>query len=227
MIAPNKIKIMAGCDSQQSDHPADYMCIGPKQMVEAWWAAGGGAMDGKETRRQTQGKIAATKHWLSQAEEHFGKEAPIRGQMDLLLAEAELRSTRETCRRRNGSWHSRLFRHSIAFGLAAILVLAGTGGALWWWRDDGSTPNLRQPVTGSVVPAASVEPAPVTQISAAAVAKTETPSPAVVETKSSVQEVKTEQQPAGRAPAAAVLSPEEMNRLIQTAGQTLRGRTKQ
>ena len=56
--------------------------------------AGGEKVD-RESRKKICGRIQATKHWLTRAEKHFGQDASVRGEMDLLLAEAELRSTRE------------------------------------------------------------------------------------------------------------------------------------
>lgn len=175
---------------------------------------------------KAQGKIQATKRWLNRAEEHFGRNAAVRGQMDLLLAEAELRSTRETVSKEPGRTSLNYLQQSIAFGLAAILVVAGMSGAWWLWRDGGSAEKL--PKHG-VVPSLSVVPAisaPVSDKSAAAETQPENAPATVVETTKPVQEVKKTEQSTVREPAASTVSEEEMKRLIQAAGQTLRGRTK-
>ena len=176
---------------------------------------------------KTQVKIRAVKHWLTQAEQHFDVDAPVRGQMDLLIAEAELRSTRNVVESnsnwRKGNWRLQL----IAFSLAAILVTAGVG-RLWWQNESSRTDAT--PVRQIALPTVTltVPPAPVSATEekklAVPVRSAETTVAASVDTMNPRQEVK--QTETMTAPQTA-LSPEEMNRLVQAAGQTLRGRTKQ
>ena len=176
---------------------------------------------------KTQVKIRAVKHWLTRAEQHFDVDAPVRGQMDLLIAEAELRSTRNVVESnsnwRKGNWRLQL----IAFSLAAILVTAGVG-RLWWQNESSRTDAT--PVRQIALPpiTLSVPPAPVSVVEDKKLAlparKSEANAAARVDTMNPAQEVKkTETMTAPQ----TTLSPEEMNRLVQAAGQTLRGRTKQ
>jgi cytoskeletal protein RodZ len=167
---------------------------------------------------KAQGKIRAAKHWLTRAEKHFDLNAPVRGQMDLLLAEAELRSTRETV-----DSHSSWFKLNwgvqlVALSLAAILVVAGISSA-WWYDAQAAEAPVRQIVT----PPTPIAAAPVQNSSTVPARSAETPAATAVDATISTQEVKRTEKSA--APEAA-LSPEEMKRLIQAAGQTLRGRTK-
>ena len=168
---------------------------------------------------KAQGKIRAAKHWLTRAEKHFALNAPVRGQLDLLLAEAELRSTRETVDSHSGwsklNWGVQL----VALSLATILVVAGISSA-WWWNDAQA---IEAPVRQSLTPPTPIVVAPVQHSSTVPVRSAETPATTAVDVTISTQEVKQIQKSV--APDAA-LSPEEMKRLIQTAGQTLRGRTK-
>lgn len=169
---------------------------------------------------KAKGKIQATKRWLSRAEEHFDRDAPVRGQLDLLLAEAELRSTRETLQTRS-VLAKKWVQQGMALGLAAVVAAAGAGG-LWWWLN--VAPEAAVAPQRIATPAIPVISAPVQNISAAPVQKTETPPAATVESTISQQEVKKSDKAPDRDP---VVSRDEMKRLIQSAGQTLRGQTKQ
>ncbi len=171
-----------------------------------------------ESQNRTRGKIQAAKKWLTRAEDHFDRNAPVRGELDLLLAEAELRSTRENLQSRPGAMKLSWFQQGIAFGLAALLVAIGAGSA-WWWQSDRT--GLAVPL--AVLPVNPVRQAQTQNIPAAPLQKTETPPAAAVETKIPAQEVKSVEKSANSEPS---VSPDEMHRLIQAAGQSLRGRTK-
>jgi cytoskeletal protein RodZ len=168
---------------------------------------------------KAKGKIRAAKHWLTRAEKHFDLNAPMRGQMDLLLAEAELRSTRETVDSHSHSIKLNWGLQIVALSLAAVLVVAGISSA-WWWYD---VQAIDAPVLQPVTPPAPIAAAPVQHNSTVLVRSAETPAATAVDATISTQEVKRTDKSA--APESA-LSPEEMKRLIHTAGQTLRGRTK-
>ncbi len=168
---------------------------------------------------KAQGKIRAAKHWLTRAEKHFDLNAPVRGQMDLLLAEAELRSTRETVDSSSGWLKLNWGLQIVALSLAAFLVVAGISSA-WWWQDAGT---VEVPVRQIVTPPAPIAAAPVQNSSTVPVRSADMSATTAVDTTISTQEVKRTEKTV--APEAA-LSQEEMKRLIQTAGQTLRGRTK-
>ena len=171
-----------------------------------------------------RGKIRATQRWLNRAEEHFNRNASTRGEMELLLAEAELRSTHETIRHNSHNrWKASWLYQGIAFGLAAFIVVLGIG-AVWWWQ-----PERNQPISVRAI-SAPVPELPVSthtvqtqNISTVSGYQQETPPTATVDSTNSGQEVKRTDKSADREPS---MSQEEMKRLIQTAGQSLRGRTK-
>ena len=174
-----------------------------------------------EPARKVKSRIQSARQWLNQAEEHFGRNASARGEMDLLLAEAELRSTRETLRSHRRWVAIGWVQQGTAFALAAVMAVAGAGGAWWWWREQ--PPSSAPVVAATSLPV--VVPEPVQKISAVAIPQ---PAPAAapasaVESTPAGQEVNSADKPASRDPT---ISPDEMKRLIQAAGQSLRGRTK-
>ena len=177
-----------------------------------------------DSGRKTCSKIQATKHWLTRAEQHFDQNASSRGELDLLLAEAELRSTRENLTPSPGRLRSFWLQHGMAFGVALTLVTFGLSGALLLWQEPQSKPVLL-PIALPVAqaPALAVQPE-LPKISTAPVQiKEEIPSAAVVPTTPR-QEVNNADKPATR---EAPVSQDEMKRLVRTAGQSLRGQPKQ
>ena len=174
-----------------------------------------------EPARTVKGRIQSARQWLNQAEEHFGRNAAARGEIDLLLAEAELRSTRETLRSHRRWFTIAWVQQGTAFVLAAMMAVAGAGGAWWWWRDQAPLPSPA--VAGAPMPLAASDPVP--KISAVAIPQTapSSVSASAVESTPAGLEMNSADKPANREPT---ISPDEMKRLIQAAGQSLRGRTK-
>lgn len=177
--------------------------------------------------RKTCSKIQATKHWLNRAEQHFDQNASTRGELDLLLAEAELRSTRENLKPASVGVRTFCLQHGLPFTLALALVAVGLSGAWLLWNRTPATPMaapalaVSQPIA---VQAAQPVPSEQPNTSTAPVQKTEeTPSAAVVPTIPR-QEVNSIDKPATR---ETTVSPDEMKRLVRTAGQSLRGQPKQ
>ena len=173
----------------------------------------------RESSGKVRGKIQAARQWLNQAEEHFGGNSPVRGEMDLLLAEAELRSTRETLRSGQRWLTLTWIRQGVAFLLAASIVSASLGVAWWWWQES-------RPVPVAVAVPAPAAPAPPVPVRQRAVAPAQKPAPmpaTAVESTIPGQEVNNADRPANR---ESSVSQDEMKRLIQAAGQSLRGRTK-
>ena len=100
-----------------------------------------------------------------------------------------------------------------------MIVSASLGVAWWWWQEDRPVPIA---VTVPA-PAAPAPPVPVLQIAVAPAPKPVPMPVAAVESSSPGQEVNNADRPANR---ESSLSQDEMKRLIQAAGQSLRGRTK-
>jgi len=172
-----------------------------------------------DSGRKVRGKIQAAKQWLNRAEENFGQDATVRGEMNLLLAEAELRSTRETLNEGPGRLKRAGLKHGIALGVAVLMAAGGLGGTWWWWRDIPAA-VVAPPIRSVTL---SVELPPRQNISAAPVINPEsTPAAAVVpmiprqEVNSAVRQA-TKENP---------VSPDELKRLVRVAGQSLRGQPK-
>ena len=121
-----------------------------------------------EPARKVKCRIQSARQWLNQAEEHFGRNASARGEMDLLLAEAELRSTRETLHSRRLWFTIGWVQQGTAFALAAVMAVAGAGGAWWWWREQPPSP---EPAVAAA-PMPVVVPDPVQKISVVAIPQT-------------------------------------------------------
>ena len=67
-------------------------------------------------------KIRSVKSWLSKAEASFGNENELQGELNLLLAEAELQHLRETDAKK-----AQKRRHIISMGVAFIIAAAFIG----------------------------------------------------------------------------------------------------
>ena len=63
-------------------------------------------------------RVRSAKAWLEKAEESFGKQSDVRGELNLMLAEAEMKQMRKKER------HSRGLRKIAAAGTAAVIALA-------------------------------------------------------------------------------------------------------
>lgn len=175
--------------------------------------------------------LRSARYWLQQAEDAFGKERGVRGELDLLLAQAELQRVKEGQRR--GQWRYKypLLRQLASFTIAGCIAAVGVGGAYWWLHRTPeaalqkvveqqqagqeasvpSTPSLLPVAEAAQAEEASKEPvaAAVNAPSAAATRQERTVAPAHVETAS---------------PSAKeeVLSQAELRQLVHTAGKSLR-----
>ena len=173
-----------------------------------------------EHGRKTCGKIKATKHWLNRAEQHFDQNSSVRGEMDLLLAEAELRSTRESLK--SGSIRVKPFwlQHGMAFGLAVALAAVGVSSAWWMGRE---VPVGPVEVPAVIAPSIVEQTQKPDNVAVPAQKTEETPAATVFPT-SPRQEVNSADKQAVR--EQQPVSPDEIKRLVRTAGQSLRGQPK-
>ena len=183
-----------------------------------------------DSKRPFVSNLESAKAWIHQAEQSFGQDADIRGELNLLLAQAELQRVREANRARQWRWKYPLLRHSMALVLALIAVI---GGFYLW---DSRTTIQPQPVTTNkeaFMPVAQ-QPQPVqqpqqTQVPLPAV-QAQLPAPLVntavttntVNSPPPVQPSQRENVPANR-DHEIQLSQDEMQKLIRAAGKSLRG----
>ena len=68
--------------------------------------------------------LLSAQQWLARAEQAFGKNRDVRGELDLFLAQAELQHARETNRMVHFRHKYALCRHVAALALALTLALA-------------------------------------------------------------------------------------------------------
>lgn len=174
--------------------------------------------------------VKAAKLWLGKAEQSFDQENEIRGDLNLMLAEAELKRARETkAPSEQGNRRAIWLMHGVlASGLAALILFVGLGGL-------GS--KEARPVQASV---SSNAGEPLNQIDAApgASPKEQMASPRVSTESAAAQRAEmTEDGPkidaareraADRAPLRAEESqvnmpPAQMQQLMRAAGKSLRG----
>ena len=72
-------------------------------------------------------RVSSAKRWLAKAEEELSRERPARGELNLMLAEAELKRLKESEPAVRHSW----LRHGTA--LAAAVLVTGVVSGAWWF----------------------------------------------------------------------------------------------
>jgi len=171
--------------------------------------------------------ISAAKEWLGRAEKSLDQDNEVKGDLNLMLAQAELQRAKEEKHGRKKGFVP--WRH-IASALVAVLLVWGASGL---WTLPGSNP-LQQPKTMveekpaiQGIPVDQVKPKPSLEnksstdiissqaVSAAAKEERQLPSQiAETKAKTSAAPVVSEQ--------TAAAPPVEMQKLMRTAGKTLR-----
>lgn len=186
-----------------------------------WCLKGGGFLS--EYARKTCGKIQSAKHWLTKAEQHIERDAPVRGRIDILLAEAELKSIKNHLQTAASAKKGNFVSHFISFGIAVVIAIVF--GALLSINSYDSTALLTKQQSGEIhqqqVVSTQAYPAQAVQVQNSAKASPEVGS--AVSLSQERQVVHGSTQPAGKDPS---VSSDEMQRLIRAAGQSLRGQTK-
>jgi hypothetical protein len=206
-----------------------------------------GVVNMADFKQQTFQRIGTAKSWLEKAEEAYEEEKDIRAELDLMLAEAELKRIREGKRAGAGTHWFWAMRHGSAFVLAAMLVFAGWGAVYWYAHPEvaplavpqsesrksdangGQPLSKRLQVKGVAVSGNPVAPAAVT----AAPEKPKAAEPAADNQSRNVDVPNPQRQSAvvqtvrakvsGAGAPQPVLSAEEMQKLVQAAGKSLRG----
>ena len=177
--------------------------------------------------------LQSARQWLARAEQAFGRERDVRGQLDLFLAQAELQHVSEM--NRAGKMKFPLLWQGAALMAALVLLVAVWGGYNLWTAPRQQTvshPNTVQTFKAAQSSAAVVDTPYIPVISPAvnfdkasevdesvantkAAAVADNPAPRVqnevpvVEPEARNSEVR--------------LTPEEMQKLVRTAGKSLRG----
>jgi len=185
--------------------------------------------------------LRSAKQWLTKAEEAFDQEHDIRGELDLMLAQAELQHVKEN--NRLGQWRYKyvILRHGVALSLAACVAVAI--GGVYWWAQKPEITTVPSAIAGPVVktvPSAELvvqaEAKPVSMSSSAPQSLPEVTTPSIAsdaitqvkQSDSNQAETRRQEQPKQAETTrqstkqAVVVSPEEMQKLVQAAGKSLR-----
>lgn len=178
-----------------------------------------------DLKRQMCRQLQSAKVWLTRAEESFGKDSKIRGELDLLLAQAEIQLARETSLSKQ-RWYARpLFRQALSFAVAITILTAGFGS--YWMISER---NTAVPIP-LAVPEAKATPVAKVASETAAPVQVEDQRPATPKVTSITpkgnfvpaggpQEKPERPQPTEK---ENLLSPDEMQKIIRAAGKSLRG----
>ncbi len=188
---------------------------------------------GAENRSRLKKHVRAAREWLGHAEDSLDRREDVRGDLDLMLARAELARAQET-EEPSGSvlWARRVLP------LAAALFIAAGGWLLWRDGEPRTIPTRPRDTAGIALPAQApatkgneevVAAAPIAPPAAmpeepvvggstepdTASADVPEPSPAHPEAEETVPEV-------FPPPQTVSIPSEEMQRLMSSAGQSLR-----
>ena len=173
-----------------------------------------------EIKRHTSRHLKAARQWLSRAEDSFGQDQDVRGELDLLLAQAELRHAQETNRSRQWRYRYPLLKQGLAFCLAFFVVSAGIGGAYWSLQRQpqnlGPVQSISQDIK-TAPPLQRVEATASVQIQGSSLL---TGQPIV---KTAVKEEPLVSVAERKADKEFVVTPDQMQDLVRTAGKSLRG----
>ena len=184
----------------------------------------------KDRNQKQRRHIRAARQWLGEAEHSLAENHRVRGELKVMLAKAELARVEGTPGHRFvKKWSMRLLPALVA------LVIAGGGYALWQSQSAVYTASPA-PVQAGVDDVDAVEDtagpqeataAPVTAAASAAETAPAAPAPAeqLPETQAAPQETASAPaaaEPQAVAPSAPKIPDDGMQKLMQTAGKTLR-----
>ena len=181
-----------------------------------------------QSKTQLCHRLAAARQWLHQAEESFGKKKEMQGELNLLLAQAELQHVRES--RKLPFWlQPRWGWQGMAMAFAVLLSLSA-GAGVFWAKQHAIDPAVV--VTESIVPSrtSNLEIGPTLEqpIIVSGAKKSQLnmeTAPAVLEKPKVVATIQEEKQTeeAPKPAKAEAVSPEEMQKALRAAGKALRG----
>ena len=167
------------------------------------------------SREELVRRVETARRWLEQAEHSFHDETPLKGELNLLLAQAEMQKLRED-RGMSRRWQH--WQRALAL-VTALVMVSGFG---WWWQKNDDAPA---PVTA---PATVVKTLPLEHsaaLSQAAVSQVAQQAPAVnaaaAETSASAVHAPPPVKTAAAAPTVQ-LAPDEMQSVVSDAAKVLR-----
>ena len=173
-------------------------------------------------------RVSSAKRWLAKAEEEFSRERPARGELNLMLAEAELKRLKESEPAVRRSW----LRHGAA--LAAAVIMTGVVSGAWWFLRapvSQGAQTLPKPavLTAEFAPPLAAKTASIAEVlsvpqTTSIVEKTVIPSDSLAKQEVVVRRQPEKEPASDRQPVANIgMNQDEMRQLVRKAGQTLRG----
>jgi type IV secretory pathway VirB10-like protein len=178
-------------------------------------------------KRQMSRHLQSAKVWLTRAEESFDKDSTVRGELDLLLAQAELQRARETSLPQPRWYSGPLMRQALSFVFAITIISTGFGA---YWLVSERTAAIPVPLAAPEIKAAPVakvasEPAAPVQVEdqRPATPKVTSTTPSETVAPVSARPEKTERVQPAEKEKENLLSPDEMQKIIRAAGKSLRG----
>lgn len=156
--------------------------------------------------------LRSAQEWLSKAERSFDEQKDIRGQLNLMLAQAELKRVQEE--KRNAKQSTRYACYRQGGALICALALFGLASLVWTTYSAGEVDKTvtHMQTSETVMPEVTVSPTPV--LSTKEGGKT------LMSVKKPPYE---EYNEAHRKASATILSKEEKEDLMKAAGRSLRG----
>lgn len=192
-----------------------------------------GVVNVANCKRNVNLHLNSAQQWLSEAEQAFGKDKDIRGELNLFLAQAELTHAREANRSRQWRYKYPVLQHGFAFGLAVAVAIIGMGASYWWGISRPSIPPMSEKPQAVSIPAPQIVAPTASPVSPATVSigeqpVTTQPQPAAdkqITVHSYEAPVSTGTKSASESgqSKAVPLTTNEINKLVRTAGQSLRG----
>lgn len=113
-----------------------------------------GVVQMSDLKKHMVQRLCSARHWLVRAEESFEQEHSVRGELNLLLAQAELQRACEAKHSRSRS----LLLHGLAVTCAAVLVVIGIGGSYWLIHAPVTTESPAAGIVNQHTPAAAPVP---------------------------------------------------------------------
>jgi hypothetical protein len=177
--------------------------------------------------------LRSARQWLARAEESFDQDRDIRGELDLILAQAELQHVREA--QRSDNWRSKCRRLLPGAVIVLTMLLATAGGGAYWWTQTHQevVPIPLRPVNNytasdgnkasgaaQTLPIEQHKP-PTTTVAQQPTSATQPPTPADQPPAANTRGV-SRSQPTDKE-KDELISPDEMQQLIRAAGKSLRG----
>ena len=168
-----------------------------------------------EDKSRVTTHLRSAQDWLSKAEQSFDDKKDIRGELNLMLAQAELKRAQEKKRGAKRTLRYSCYRQGGA--LLCAIALFGLGSLIWmnYSAENADKTVTHMQTTETVMPTTVA----ITKTSSALSTDNDGREPVSAKVKTPYREYNETY----REPPAAILSKEEIKDLMKAAGRSLRG----